>query len=87
VLRFARTNPFFVSALSSPVGSRLPDGPEMVFVGPGQRLGEATYSARNGRARIVVVPQGQQAPTGHLLRDVFGGRVLTLDEFHARLSE
>lgn len=87
VLRFARTSPFFVSTLPSPVSSRLPDGPEMVFVGHGQRLGEATYSAHMGRTRLFVVPQGQRTVSGHLLRDVFGGRTLTLDEFHARVSE
>lgn len=87
VLRFARSSPFFVSALPSLISSRLPNGPEMVFVGHGQRIGEATYSASGGRARMFVVPEGQRAPTGHLLRDVFGGRALTLDEFHARVSE
>lgn len=87
VLRFARSSPFFVSALPSPVLSRLPDGPEMVFVGHGQRLGEATYSARTGRTRLFVVPHEQRTDSGHLLRDVFGGRTLTLDEFHARVSE
>jgi hypothetical protein len=87
VLRFARSSPFFVSALPSLISSRLPNGPEMVFVGHGQRLGEATYSASGGRARMFVVSEGQRAPTGHLLRDVFGGRALTLDELHARVSE
>jgi ATP-dependent DNA helicase RecQ len=87
VLRFAQSSPFFVSALPSLISSRLPNGPEMVFVGHGQRIGEATYSASGGRARMFVVPEGQRAPTGHLLRDVFGGRALTLDEFHARVSE
>lgn len=87
VLRFAQSSPFFVSTLQSLVTSRLPNGPEMVFVGHGQRIGEATYSASGGRARMFVVPEGQRAPTGHLLRDVFGGRALTLDELHARVSE
>lgn len=87
VLRFARTTPFFVSALPSLTSSRLPNGPEMVFVGHGQLLGEATYSIRKGRARIFVVPEGQRSATGHLLRDVFGGRTLTLEDFHARVSE
>ena len=87
VLRFAQTSPFFVSLLPSVISSRLPDGPEMVFVGRGQRLGEATYAARKGRTRLFVVPEGQRAVSGHLLRDVFGGRTLTLDEFHARVSE
>jgi ATP-dependent DNA helicase RecQ len=87
VLRFARSSPFFVSALSSVVSSRLPKGPEMVFVGYGQFIGEAAYAAGGRRARIFVVPEGQLAPTGHLLRDVFGGRTLTLDEFSARVSE
>lgn len=87
VLRFAQSRPFFVSTLQSLVTSRLPNGPEMVFVGHGQRIGETTYSASGGRARMFVVPEGQRAPTGHLLRDVFGGRALTLDELHARVSE
>jgi ATP-dependent DNA helicase RecQ len=87
VLRFARTTPFFVSAIPSLTNSRLPNGPEMVFVGHGQLLGEATYSIRKGRARIFVVPEGQRSATGHLLRDVFGGRTLTLEDFHARVSE
>jgi hypothetical protein len=87
VLRFARSSPFFVSTLQALISSRLPNGPEMVFVGHGQRLGETTYSASDGRARMFVVPEGQRAPTGHLLRDVFGGRALTLDELHARVSE
>jgi ATP-dependent DNA helicase RecQ len=87
VLRFARSSPFFVSSLPSPISSRLPNGPEMVFVAEGQKLGEASYSTSNGRARIFVVPEGQRAATGHLLRDVFGGRALTLDELHARVSE
>jgi superfamily II DNA/RNA helicase len=86
-LRFARTIPFFVSDLPALASSRLPHGPEMVFVGHGQQLGEATYSVLHGRARLFVVPESQKAVSGHLLRDVFGGRTLTLDELHARVFE
>ncbi len=87
VLRFAQTSPFFVSAVSSLISSRLPQGPEVVFVGPGQSLGEATYSVREGRTRMFLVPESQRAASGHLLREVFGGRTLTLDDLHARVSE
>lgn len=87
VLRFAQTSPFFVSQLPLPIHSRLPPGPEMVLVGRDQRLGEATYSPLLGRTRLFLVPEKLRAQSGHLLRDVFGGRVLTLDEFHARVSE
>ena len=87
VLRFAQARPFFVSQLPSLVHSRLPAGPEMVLVGHDQPLGEATYSALAGRTRLFLAPESLRAPSGHLLREVFGGRVLTLDEFHARVAE
>lgn len=87
VLRFAQTSPLFFCQLPSLVHSRLPAGPEMVLVGNDQALGEATYSALSGRTRLFLVPERLRAPSGHLLREVFGGRVLTLDEFHARVAE
>ncbi len=87
LLRFARSAPFFVSALASLAHSRFPVGPELVLVGSGQPLGGAAYAPHPDRARIFLVPEGQRAPTGHPLRDVFGGRTLTLDEFHAKVAE
>lgn len=87
VLRFAQNSPFFVSALQTLASSRLPYGPEMVFVGHGQTLGPATYAARKSRTRLFVVPESQRAVSGHLLREVFGGRTLALDELHAKVSE
>jgi len=87
VLRFAQTSPFFSCQLPSLVHSRLPAGPEMVLVGNDYLLGEATYAALPGRTRLFLAPERLQAPSGHLLREVFGGRVLTLDEFHARVAE
>ena len=87
VLSFARSRALFISSLASLALSRLPNGPELVFVGRGQHLGNATYAHAVGRARIFVAPKEQRASSGHLLREVFGGRTLTLDEFHARVSE
>lgn len=87
VLRFARTRPFFVGRPPSLAHSRLPFGPEMVLVGHGQKLGETTYSVHPDRTRLFLVPEGLKAQSGHVLREVFGGRVLTLDELHARVSE
>lgn len=87
VLRFAQTRPFFVSRLPSLAHSRLPFGPEMVLVGHGQQLGETAYSAHPDRTRLFLVPEGLKAQSGHVLREVFGGRVLTLDELHARVAE
>lgn len=87
VLRFAQTSPFFVCQLPSPVHSRLPTGPELVLVGRGQPLGEAVYAPLPGRIRLFLVPEDLRVHSGHLLREVFGGRVLKLDEFHARVSE
>ena len=87
VLRFAQTRPFFLSQLPSLAHSRLPAGPEMVLVGHGQQLGEATYSAHPDRTRLFLVPEGLRAQSGHVLREVFGGRILTLDELHARVAE
>jgi ATP-dependent DNA helicase RecQ len=87
VLRFAETRPLFLSRLPSLAHSRLPAGPEMVLVGRGHQLGEATYSAHPDRTRLFLVPEGLKAQSGHVLREVFGGRVLTLDELHARVAE
>lgn len=87
VLRFAKTSPFFVSQLPSPVHSRMPTGPELVLVGRDQSLGEAAYAPLPGRIRLFLVPEKLRSPSGHMLREVFGGRVLTLDELHARSSE
>jgi ATP-dependent DNA helicase RecQ len=87
VLRFAETRPFFMSRLPSLAHSRLPSGPEVVLVGHGQQLGEATYSAHPDRTRLFLVHEGLKAQSGHVLREVFGGRVLTLDELHARVAE
>lgn len=87
MLRFAQTSPFFVSHLPSPVHSRLPTGPELVLVGRDHSLGEAAYAPLPGRMRLFLVSENLRSPSGHLLREVFGGRVLTLDELHARVSE
>lgn len=84
MLRFARAVPFFIERPSSLVLSRLPHGPELVLIGPGVALGEAALTQPT---RVLIVPEAQRAPSGHLLREVFRGRRLLLDEFHARVAE
>jgi ATP-dependent DNA helicase RecQ len=87
VLKFAEKAPFFVSKVSSLALSRLPGGPELVLVGHDQRLEEQNLAVRQETPRIFFTPLDQDAPDGRPLRDVFGGRKLTLDEFHARVSQ
>jgi ATP-dependent DNA helicase RecQ len=87
VLKFAEKVPFFMSQVSSLALSRLPKGPELVMVGGGQRLEEQNLAVRPDTPRIFLTTQGQKAPDGRRLRDVFGGRTLMLDEFHARVAQ
>lgn len=87
VLKFAEKVPFFVSDVSSLALSRLPRGPELVMVGAGQRLEEQNLAARPESPRIFITTQDQKAADGRRLRDVFGGRTLTLEEFHARVAQ
>lgn len=87
VLQFAERLPFFVTEVASLAVSRLPKGPELVLVGPDQRLEDQNLTTRPETPRIFVTPEAQLAPDGRRLRDVFGGRTLTLDEFHARVAQ
>jgi ATP-dependent DNA helicase RecQ len=87
VLKFAEKALLFVSEVSSLALSRLPKGPELVMVGVGQRLEQQNLAVRPDTPRIFLTTQDQQAPDGRRLRDVFGGRTLTLDEFHARVAQ
>jgi len=87
VLKFAEKSLLFVCELSSLALSRLPKGPELVMVGAGQRLEEQNLAIRPDTPRIFLTRDDQQAPDGRRLRDVFGGRTLTLDEFHARVAQ
>jgi len=87
VLKFAQNAAFFVSDLSSLALSRLPRGPEIVMVGEGQRLEPQNLAPRPENPRIFLAPIDQPAPDGRRLKDVFGGRTLTLDEFNARVAQ
>lgn len=87
VLDFAATTPFFVSEVPSLAYSRLPMGPEIVMVSPEHKLEPVNLIAQAGNPRIYVTPNDYVSPDGRNLVDVFGGRTLTLDEFHARVSE
>ena len=86
VLRAAETKPIFVSRLSSLAHSRLPDGPEFVIFGMDEEILQSSIDPYEGRSRILLVPENQSTPHGRKLRDVFGGRVLTLDEFNERVA-
>lgn len=87
VLSFANTIPFFVSNVKSLALSRLPKGAEIVMVGYEEKLEPLNLHPRAGSPRIFVTSKYLAAPDGRRLVDVFGGRVLTLDEFHARVAE
>ncbi|MGO6790017.1 protein DpdF [Rhizobium ruizarguesonis] len=86
VLQFAANAPFFVSEVTALALSRLPKGPEIVMVGGDQRLEEQNLVARTDSPRVILAPHNQPAPDGRRLRDVFGGRVLTFEEFNERVS-
>lgn len=87
VLKFAEKSAFFVSDLSSLALSRLPRGPELVMVGDQQTFEPQNLAPRADNPRIFLAPVNQPAPDGRRLKDVFGGRTLTLDEFHARVAQ
>lgn len=87
ILKFAEKSPFFVSDLTSLALSRLPKGPELVLVGDRQNLEPQNLSPRPDNPRIFLAPFDQPAPDGRRLRDVFGGRTLTFDEFNARVAQ
>jgi ATP-dependent DNA helicase RecQ len=87
VLKFAEKSAFFVSDLSSLALSRLPRGPELVMVGDMQTLEPQNLVPRAENPRIILAPIDQPAPDGRRLKDVFGGRTLTLDEFNARVAQ
>jgi ATP-dependent DNA helicase RecQ len=87
VLKFAERSAFFVSDLSSLALSRLPRGPELVMVGDRQILEPQNLAPRPDNPRIFLAPIDQPAPDGRRLKDVFGGRALTLDEFNSRVAQ
>ncbi|MEP9403670.1 protein DpdF [Sphingomonas sp. VNH70] len=87
VLKFAEKAAFFVSDLPSLALSRLPRGPELVMVGDQQVLEPQNLVSRADNPRIFLAPIDQPAPDGRRLKDVFGGRTLTLDEFNARVAQ
>jgi ATP-dependent DNA helicase RecQ len=86
VLRVAQGAPMFVSRLPSTAYSRLPNGPELIILGENQDLGQASIGPSFGRTRIFIAPEEQLTSEGRRMRDVFGGRVLTLDEFIERVA-
>ncbi|MNY82083.1 hypothetical protein D3C86_2239950 [compost metagenome] len=57
------------------------------MVGAGQILEPQNLNPRQDNPRIFIAALEQMAPDGRRLRDVFGGRVLTLDEFNARVAQ
>lgn len=87
VLKFAETTAFFVSRPSSLARSRLPTGPEVVLLGSGQKLYPQNLTPRPDNPRIFMAPVTQGSPDGRKLKDVFGGRTLTFDEFYARVAQ
>jgi len=87
VLKFAERSAFFVSDLTSLALSRLPRGPELVMVGDRQTLEAQNLAPRADNPRIFLASINQLAPDGRRLKDVFGGRTLSFDEFNARVAQ
>jgi ATP-dependent DNA helicase RecQ len=86
VLKCGEGTPLFVSRLPSLVHSRLPGGPELIIVGPGQTLGYTSLAPNHKNPRIFIVPENQSTSDGRRLCDVFAGRILALDEFIERVA-
>ena len=86
VLRVTHRTPVFVSHLASLAYSRLPSGPELVILGGKQDLGQASIGPSPGRIRIFVIPEEQITSEGRRMRDVFAGRVVTLEEFMEKVA-
>jgi hypothetical protein len=87
VLEFAARSPFFVSQVPALAYSRLPFGPEIVMASDQARLDAANLAPQAKTPRIFILPEDYPAPDGRRLKDTFGGRMLDLDEFHARVSQ
>lgn len=87
LLSFATDAPFFVSVLERLAMSRLPLGPEFIMVGEGAQLSAQNITARPDTPRIFLVPEAYVGPDGRRLKDVFGSRTLTLDEFQTKVAE
>ncbi|WP_425985270.1 protein DpdF [Ensifer sp. R-19] len=87
VLQFAEYVPFFVSHVPSLALSRLPKGPEIVLVGNDQQLFAQNLEPRSGAPRIFIAPRDQKSHDQRRLRDVFGGRTLTLGDFFSRVTQ
>ena len=87
VLAFAKSTPFFVSVVPTPSHSRLPPGPELLLVGANQVLEHQNFHPNRVSPRILLTPEGQVTSDGRRLKDVFGGRTLTFDEFNSRVSQ
>lgn len=87
VLAFAHSVPFFVSNVTALGVSRLPYGPEIVMLSPTESLARENLVPREGNPRIFITDQRTIAPDGRLLSDVFGGRVLSLEQFQSRVMQ
>lgn len=82
-----RNAPVFVTTTSSPRPPRLPAGPRVVLVGPGQTQILCSGMGRSP-SRLLIVPynmQDKERP-GEAALERFSGLVLDLDGFLARLS-
>ena len=87
LLAFAETRPLFVAEVPSLAQSRLPEGPELVIVGEGRSLTPQNLRATPESPRLFLAPKYHETEDRRLLREVFEGRRLNLDEFIARVSQ
>jgi hypothetical protein len=79
--------PIFVDQLQFLAGSRLPDGSQLVLVGPGARLELVNLAQNTERSRLLVVPRDcpdPEQPDAALLNR-YSGAVIELDKLSQRL--
>lgn len=90
VLSFAEHCPVFFSTPTTLAVTNLPPGPEFVFVSPGVTLSASSFASRpTGSERLLLIPRDTQDPSRPGIRflETYGGRDLSLDEFHGRLTQ
>ena len=75
----AEENVFFES-LKKLTRSKMPEGPELIFIGQDAKLGESHFAQKN-KKRIFVTDPSYTFRGGRRLVEVFQGRQMSLDEF------
>lgn len=90
VLSFTEKYPIFVSTPTTLALTNLPPGPEVVFVSPGINLHPSNFAPRSeGSERLLLISEDteDQGRPGVRFLETYGGRELSFDELHRRLTQ